>query len=65
MTKAIAEPGTPQPNCMINTRARTTFRTDDKMRKYKGVRLSPKARQIQARRLYIIMATMPYVMMMI
>ena len=59
MTKAIAEPGTPQPDFAVNTRARTTFKTDDKMRKYRGVRLSPKARQIQARRLYIIMATMP------
>ena len=45
-TVAHAAPATSMPNGTINTTSSTTFNTEEKIRKYSGVRESPNARRI-------------------
>ena len=48
---AIAEPGTPHPNFRMKMSAKIIFAIDAMIKQYKGVRLSPNARIILAKRL--------------
>ena len=50
-TTAIAEPGTPKPNFNMNKSAKKIFKTEARIRKYKGVLLSPRALTTLAKRL--------------
>lgn len=47
-TVAQAAPAVPICSVAIKNISKTIFKNDDKMRKYKGVRLSPKERRILA-----------------
>ena len=53
MTVAMATPSTPIPSHVTDIISRTTFRTEENMRRYRGVLESPMALNMEARTLYM------------
>ena len=58
-TVAMAAPATPQSSSRMHARSSTMFSPADRARKYTGVRLSPRARMMEASRLYRNTTGMP------
>ena len=56
---AYAAPATPILKLIINTKSKITFKTDDIIKKYNGVLLSPNALNILAIKLYATVVTSP------
>ena len=62
---ANAAPLTPRESTATNSKSSTTLSSEETTRKYSGVRLSPTARMIPQRELYITMPIEPEKMMRI